>query len=144
MTKKAEINKTRLETNDYIAFEYAAADVDDLDYTVWMRITEVIFENGETFYKVVFPNGEEKRGLVPAIAVGRFRKALDYMMDEYDYELANEIYNKLSAATIGHEFTCECDFCNRLYSMVGALRAYEESITNARFYERKQRLQRAA
>jgi hypothetical protein len=111
MTTKAKVNKMTLQIGDYIAFDSAAQDLDTPDTTVWMRITEVVVEDGYRGYKVAFPDGEPMSNVIQARYVGRFKKALDFATDERDVSAMEKIWSELTLTTRTHEWNCFCNDC---------------------------------
>jgi hypothetical protein len=112
MTQANKTTGRTLEVNDYIAFDSAAQDIDTPDTTLWMKITEVVFEDGFRGYKVAFPDGEPMRRTIRANTVGRFKTAAQYAADDHKpLPVLETIWKELTDATIGHEWFCDCAVC---------------------------------
>lgn len=111
MTQQANISKRTLTVGDYIAFDTPAQDVDTPDFTVWMKITAVVFEDGFRGYKVCFPDGEPMHRTIPARAVGRFKSAADFATDEKDLPAMEKAWTTLTFSTRSHDWKCDCADC---------------------------------
>ena len=71
-----QIQKSRLQKGDFVAFPVTVADVDSQDFTLWLEITDITEIDGETAYTVEFPDGEAKRVPIRESQVREFRRAL--------------------------------------------------------------------
>jgi predicted DNA-binding antitoxin AbrB/MazE fold protein len=111
MTQANKTTGRTLEVNDYIAFDSAAQDIDTPDTTLWMKIVEVVFEDGFRGYKVAFPDGEVMRSAILAKHVSRFKTASQYAEDEMDINALEKIWYEMTTATIEHEYFCDCAAC---------------------------------
>jgi hypothetical protein len=138
MTQANKTTGRTLEVNDYIAFDSAAQDIDTPDTTLWMKITEVVFEDGFRGYKVAFPDGELMRSAILAKHVSRFKTASQYAEDEMDINALEKIWYDMTTATIEHEYFCDCAACRERVATGKVIERYYD----ARFRELQAKLAR--
>jgi hypothetical protein len=138
MTQQATVNKMQLQIGDLIAFDSAAQDIDTPDTTLWMRITEVVFEDGFRGYKVAFPDGELMRSAILAKHVSRFKTASQYAEVEMDINALEKIWYEMTTATIEHEYFCDCAACRERVATGKVIERYYD----VRFRELQAKLSR--
>jgi hypothetical protein len=111
MSKQPTISRMALQIGDKIAFDYAAQDVDMPDSTIWMTITDVVFEDGYRGYKVSYPDGEPSYNTVLAKHVSKFKTAADFAIDDHDVPKMEAEWKRLMFSTAKHEWYCDCKDC---------------------------------
>lgn len=131
------MNKFELENGDRIALEFASADVDTPDSVIWMRVVEKLNDGANTEYVVAYPDGELRRGTIRAEFIGRCKSAAQFARDEYDLELANNIWRDLSVKTAGHSAFCDCEDCVGLFALIPAVNYHSRLLDEARRNERQ-------